>query len=143
MPRTYLTDRLFLPEMNLRKTVAFLCIGLMAKEFTEFELKHFMETMDLVMDQRSKEYLHKMFVALKATALENMLTVRIPHNTVVKQNSFQRAENLNLHSLKNPNQVDQGVLDFSRRVQIHEREKENHSTLYSNLINTFDNLYEE
>ena len=115
----------------------------MAKEFTEFELKHFMETMDLVMDQRSKEYLHKMFVALKATALENMLTVRIPHNTVVKQNSFQRAENLNLHSLKNPNQVDQGVLDFSRRVQIHEREKENHSTLYSNLINTFDNLYEE
>ena len=134
--------------MNFSAILVFLCLGLQAKESTgseiKWRMKHLMDKVNLIMDQRSKDYIHKMFVALKATALKNMLTVRILINFKLEQYSFfQRAENLNLHSLKNPNQVDQGVLDFSRQVKIHEREKENHSLLYSNLINTFDNLYEE
>ena len=35
------------------------------------------------------------------------------------------------------------MIDFSRKVKIHDREKENHFNIYSKLINTFDNLYDE
>lgn len=35
------------------------------------------------------------------------------------------------------------LIDFQRQILIHEREHDNHKKIYSDLIKSFDNLYEE
>ena len=85
--------------MNVMKIVLFFCFCVYAKELTadqiakeeeltekltDSRIKKFLNAMEIVfkMDPRSKEYLHSMWVALKAVSLRIMLNVKTPKTNI-------------------------------------------------------------
>ena len=56
----------------------------LTKKLTDSRIKTFLDAMEIIfkMDPRSKEYLHSMWVALKAVSLRIMLNVKTPKTNI-------------------------------------------------------------